>query len=105
MMLTVIDRPRYEGGGEGSWRYKRSRSSGCRYPSKPEGCPEVIRDLSSELVLPATGVRLLAANPVTVFVDELLLLGAKAYQAHTRARYDWPVIADLVREVNLEVIS
>jgi glycosyltransferase involved in cell wall biosynthesis len=69
------------------------------------GLPEVVRDLSPEMVLPATGVGSLANGLSAAFAGELALPDAEAARSYARSRYDWPVIAARVRDVYLEAVS
>jgi glycosyltransferase involved in cell wall biosynthesis len=69
------------------------------------GLPEVVRDLSPEMVLPATGACSLAEGLTTAFAGELALPDSEAAQTYARSRYDWPVIAARVRDVYLEAAS
>jgi glycosyltransferase involved in cell wall biosynthesis len=69
------------------------------------GLPEVIRDLSPDLVLPAAGANPLGEGLVAALSGGLVLPSAAACQAYARDRYDWPVIAARVRDVYLEAVS
>ncbi len=69
------------------------------------GLPEVVRDLSPELVLPGTGVSPLAEGLVASLTGDLVMPSAEACQAYARARYTWPVIADHVRDVYTEALG
>jgi len=69
------------------------------------GLPEVVRDLSPEMVLPATGACSLAEGLTTAFAGELALPDSKAARTYARARYDWPVVAARVRDVYVEAVS
>ena len=62
------------------------------------GLPEVVTDLSLELVLPRTGVSPLAEGLDASLTGDLVMPSAEACQAYARARYAWLVIADHVRE-------
>jgi len=68
------------------------------------GSPEVVRDLSPELVLPATGAGPLSEGLVAALTGGLPLPSAEACQAYARARYDWPLIAARVRGVYSEAL-
>jgi glycosyltransferase involved in cell wall biosynthesis len=68
------------------------------------GLPEVVGNLSPELVLPATGVGPLSEGLVEALTGRLTLPSAEACQAYARARYDWPVVAARVREVYAETL-
>jgi glycosyltransferase involved in cell wall biosynthesis len=63
------------------------------------GLPEVVRDLSADLVLPSTGPSALAEGISAALRGELLLPDFEACQAFARKRYDWPNIAMQVRTV------
>lgn len=68
------------------------------------GLPEVVRDLSPRMILPATGARALAEGLTAAFGGELALPGEEAARAYARTRFDWPVIAARVRDVYAEVV-
>jgi glycosyltransferase involved in cell wall biosynthesis len=68
------------------------------------GLPEVVRDLSPELVLPATGVGPLSEGLVAALAGGSVLPSVEACRAYARARYDWPVIASRIREVYSEAL-
>jgi glycosyltransferase involved in cell wall biosynthesis len=65
----------------------------------------VVRDLSPEMVLPATGAGSLADGLAAAFAGELALPDSEAARTYARSRYDWPVIASRVRDVYLEAVS
>jgi glycosyltransferase involved in cell wall biosynthesis len=69
------------------------------------GLPEVVRDLSPEMVLPATGAGSLAEGLTTALAGELALPASKEARTYARARYHWPVVAARVRDVYLEAVS
>jgi glycosyltransferase involved in cell wall biosynthesis len=69
------------------------------------GLPEVVRDLSPEMVLPAPGAGSLADGLAAAFGGELALPDSEAARTYARSRYDWPVIASRVRDVYLEAVS
>jgi glycosyltransferase involved in cell wall biosynthesis len=69
------------------------------------GLPEVVRDLSPEMVLPATGACSLAEGLTAAFAGELALPDSNAARTYARARYDWPVVAARVRGVYVEALS
>ena len=69
------------------------------------GLPEVVRELSPEMVLPATGACSLAEGLTTALAGELALPDSEAARTYARARYDWPVVAACVRDVYLEAVS
>ena len=68
------------------------------------GLPEVVRDLSPEMVLPEKGAGSLAEGLVAALTGDLRLPGAEACRSYARASYDWSVIAAQVRDVYSEVI-
>ena len=68
------------------------------------GLPEVVHDLSPELVLPESGAGPLAAGLLAALTGGLTLPSARACQAYARARYDWPVVAARVGEVYAETL-
>ena len=67
------------------------------------GLPEVVRDLSPDLVLPATGAEAVAEGIARALRGETRLPSAEACAAFARRRYDWPVIARATRAVYREV--
>ena len=69
------------------------------------GLPEVVGDLSPELVLPGTGVGALGEGLVAALTGSTALPDERDCQAYARARYGWPVIATRVREAYAEVIA
>jgi glycosyltransferase involved in cell wall biosynthesis len=69
------------------------------------GLPEVVRDLSPELVLPAAGVGPLAEGLVAALTGDLPLPNAEVCRAYALAHYDWPAIAARVREVYAETLK
>jgi glycosyltransferase involved in cell wall biosynthesis len=69
------------------------------------GLPEAVRDLSTDLIMPDSGVRTLAGYMVDALKGALKLPDSAACQAYVRERFDWPVIARHVRDVYEEVIS
>jgi glycosyltransferase involved in cell wall biosynthesis len=68
------------------------------------GLPEVARDLSPEMVLPAIGAGSLSDGLVAAFTGKLLLPDANAARTYAQARYGWPVIAVRIRDVYLEAL-
>lgn len=67
------------------------------------GLPEVVRDLSPALVLPATGAQAVAEGITGALRGETPLPSARRCAAFARSRYDWPVIARATRAVYREV--
>jgi glycogen synthase len=68
------------------------------------GLPEVVSDLSPELVLPGTGTGPLAEGLISVLTGGLTMPEAEACQSYARTHYAWPVIADRVRKVYVEAL-
>ena len=68
------------------------------------GLPEVVRELSPDLVLPTTGADSLAEGLAASLEGELVLPSAQSCQAYARERFDWPVVASRVRGVYTEAI-
>ena len=66
--------------------------------------PEVVRELSPDLVLPTTGADSLAEGLAASLEGELVLPSAQSCQAYARERFDWPVVASRVRGVYTEAI-
>ena len=69
------------------------------------GLPEVVRDLSEQMIMPDSEVKTLASYMTDVLLGTINLPDQHACQAYVRNRYDWPVIAQHVREVYEEVLS
>jgi glycogen(starch) synthase len=69
------------------------------------GSPEVVRELSPELVLPAPGANPLSEGLVVALTGGLPLPSAEACRVYARARYDWPLIAARVRSVYSEALQ
>lgn len=69
------------------------------------GLPEVVRDLSSDLVLPETGAGSLAEGLVGALRGDLALPGEEVCMSYVRERYAWPVITARVRDVYAEALS
>ena len=69
------------------------------------GLPEVVRDLSPEMVLPGTGVGPLAERLLTALTGGLTLPSEKSCKEYARARYDWSVIVPRVRDVYSAALS
>jgi glycosyltransferase involved in cell wall biosynthesis len=68
------------------------------------GLPEVVGNLSPELVLPATGAGPLSEGLVAALTGELTLPSAEACEAYARERYAWPLYATQVRGVYSEAL-
>ncbi|MGH6896576.1 MAG: glycosyltransferase family 4 protein [Geminicoccaceae bacterium] len=69
------------------------------------GLPEVVNDLTPELVLPGTSPPALAEGLLAALNGRLPLPSAKECQDYVRARFDWPVVAARVRDVYLEALA
>ncbi len=69
------------------------------------GLPEVVGDLSPELVLPGIGAEALGEGLVAALTGSTALPGEQDCQAYARAHYGWPVIATRVREAYAEAIA
>jgi len=69
------------------------------------GLPEVVSDLSTNLVLPGSGAEDLADGLAQALTGELTLPDDEACQSFARTRYDWPVIAVRTRDVYAEVLG
>lgn len=69
------------------------------------GLPEVVRDLSPELVLCGAGAGPLAEGLTAALTGGLSLPSSEACQAYARANYDWPVIAARVHGVYAEALQ
>jgi glycosyltransferase involved in cell wall biosynthesis len=69
------------------------------------GLPEVVSDLSADLVLPGCDIGDLAEGLGAALRGELILPDAEASQSYVRARYDWPIVAARTREVYAEALK
>jgi len=69
------------------------------------GLPEVVRDLSADLMLPGSGTGDLVEGLVAALRGELALPDSEACRSYARVRYDWPVIAARTREVYAEALK
>ena len=69
------------------------------------GLPEVVRELSSDLIIPDSNVKTLAGYMTDALEGRIVLPDAETCQAYVRERYDWPVIAQQVRSVYEEVLE
>jgi asparagine synthase (glutamine-hydrolysing) len=63
------------------------------------GLPEAVGPLSPRLVLPATGPEALATGIGDILTGRVPVPSAAECLAFARAHYDWPVIAERVRDV------
>jgi glycosyltransferase involved in cell wall biosynthesis len=63
------------------------------------GLPEVVRDLSSALILPDATTTALASGLLTALVQPDVLPAASACRHFAQARYSWPAIAAQTRSV------
>ncbi|WP_226833967.1 glycosyltransferase family 4 protein [Acidithiobacillus ferrooxidans] len=69
------------------------------------GLPEVVRDLSADLVLPAIGPAALAEGISAALRGDMVLPDTDACRAFAREHYDWPSIAMRVRAVYEEALQ
>jgi glycosyltransferase involved in cell wall biosynthesis len=69
------------------------------------GLPDVVRDLSADLVLPSTGPGALAEGLSAALRGDMALPDTDACRAFARERYDWPSIAMRVRAVYEEALQ
>ncbi|MEZ4695129.1 MAG: glycosyltransferase family 4 protein [Rhodothermales bacterium] len=69
------------------------------------GLPEVVKDLSHDLVLPGSDLRSLQAGLSEALSGHRTLPDASACKTFVRKNYDWPVIAAKTRTVYEEVLS
>jgi glycosyltransferase involved in cell wall biosynthesis len=67
------------------------------------GLPEVVSDLSEDLILPDGAPATIAACLTDALSGALELPSSQDCQAYARERFDWRVIADQVRKVYAEV--
>jgi glycogen(starch) synthase len=68
------------------------------------GLPEVVSELSTDLVLPGCGLEDVTEGLEAALGGELALPDAEACQDFARARYDWPVVAARTHEVYAEAL-
>jgi glycosyltransferase involved in cell wall biosynthesis len=69
------------------------------------GLPEVVRDLSTDLVLAGTGSDAIAAGLIKAFSGELRMPNAAACSDYARNRFDWPIIARQVAACYRKIIE
>ncbi len=69
------------------------------------GLPEVVRDLSEDVIMPDAEVATLAATVERVLGGDLVLPSPEACRRFVEQRYAWPVIAEQVRDVYEEVLA
>lgn len=69
------------------------------------GLPEVVSDLSPELVLSGSGSAPLAEGIRRALTGDMTLPDPEACRSYVRARYDWPVVAARVHEVYSEALK
>ena len=69
------------------------------------GLPSVVRDLSTDLVLPGSSVEDLAQGLEAALGGSLNLPSAEVCQDYARSRFDWPVIAAQTRDVYVEALG
>jgi glycosyltransferase involved in cell wall biosynthesis len=69
------------------------------------GLPEVVTDLSPDLVLAGTQPEALAEGLINVFSGNLHLPGAAACVDYARTRFDWPIIARQVASFYRTIID
>lgn len=69
------------------------------------GLPETVCDLSEDLILPDSEVKTLGNYMLDALSGRLVLPSSEACQAFVRERFDWPVIAEQIRDVYAEVVS
>ncbi len=68
------------------------------------GLPEVVSDLSKDLVLPGSRIEDLAGGIEAALTGGVTLPENTVCQEYVRARYDWPVVAARTREVYAEAL-
>jgi glycogen synthase len=68
------------------------------------GLPEVVRDLSADLIMPDAGVDTLAAYIGDVLAGRLMLPSAASCRKFVEERYTWSAIARQTRDVYEEVL-
>lgn len=69
------------------------------------GLPEVVKDLSEDMIIADSEVKTLASHISSVLLGGVKLPDQHACQSYVRDRFDWPVIAQNVRSVYEEVLS
>lgn len=68
------------------------------------GSPEVVAELSSDLIVGAATPEALADHFVAALKDQLDLPDADACRRHVREKFDWPVVVERIRSVYEEVL-
>lgn len=68
------------------------------------GLPEVVKELSVDLILPGSGVADLAKGLEAALSGSLTLPNAEVCRNYVRSRFDWPVIAAQTRDVYAEAL-
>jgi glycosyltransferase involved in cell wall biosynthesis len=69
------------------------------------GLPEIVSDLSEDLLLPDGRPATIADRIASVLTGPTSLPDAAACRRYVRGRYDWPTIAQQVRDVYAEVVT
>lgn len=69
------------------------------------GLPDVVRDLSPALIFDGTSVAAMADRIAAALQDTLPLPSAMACRTFARTHYDWPIIAEQVRDVYMHTLA
>jgi glycogen synthase len=69
------------------------------------GLPEVVSDLSADMVLLGSSVEDLADGIRAALTGDLALPDTEACRSYARTRYDWSIIAARMREVYAEALK
>jgi len=68
------------------------------------GLPEILSDLSDDLLLPDSQPATIADRIASVLTGSTSLPDSTACQRYVQGRYDWPTVAQQVRDVYAEVV-
>jgi glycosyltransferase involved in cell wall biosynthesis len=69
------------------------------------GLPEVVRDLSPDLILPDADMMTMADRLTAILQGRVKLPATERCQMYARQRYDWPVIAHRTRRIYEEALA
>jgi glycosyltransferase involved in cell wall biosynthesis len=69
------------------------------------GLPEVVRDLSEDLIIDDFSSKGLASRLTAALKGQLNMPSPTACQQYARAHFDWPVIASQVKNVYQQVVQ
>jgi glycosyltransferase involved in cell wall biosynthesis len=69
------------------------------------GIPEILRSLSSDLILEGSETKHLAQGMIEVLSGQRQMPSAAACQAYIKQNYDWQAIAHQIKSVYEQVLS